>query len=418
MPEVVGHPLDAGLAGLAAAYDDGLDPVAVVDAVLDRIGASGDDAVWIDVEPAAVLRTEAERIAALARDGRPLWGVPFAVKDNIDVAGRTTTAGLPGLARRATATATAVARLQSAGAIYVGKTNLDQLATGLVGTRSPYGTPRNPIDPALVPGGSSSGSAVAVALGHVPLALGTDTAGSGRVPAAMCGVVGLKGAPGTRPVDGLVPASPTIDCVSTFAGTVADGLVAEGVLAGSPWPVASGKALTIAVAPGAGAEGCRPGAGGAPGGPRRPGALPRGGRPALRRSVAGRSDRGAERGPGRRAQRDGGRGRRRGGRRRAYAGTDVFRAIARLAARRAELARWWGEVDALVVPTVHVPADARRGGGRSDRGERPPGPQHHLRQPARPHRDRRARARQGTRAGPPCWRHRTWRAPWPPRPPP
>ncbi|MEZ5182527.1 MAG: amidase family protein [Acidimicrobiales bacterium] len=252
MPEVVGHPLDAGLAGLAAAYDDGLDPVAVVDAVLDRIGASGDDAVWIDVEPAAVLRTEAERIAALARDGRPLWGVPFAVKDNIDVAGRTTTAGLPGLARRATATATAVARLQSAGAIYVGKTNLDQLATGLVGTRSPYGTPRNPIDPALVPGGSSSGSAVAVALGHVPLALGTDTAGSGRVPAAMCGVVGLKGAPGTRPVDGLVPASPTIDCVSTFAGTVADGLVAEGVLAGSPWPVAS--ALTIAVAPGAGAE--------------------------------------------------------------------------------------------------------------------------------------------------------------------
>ncbi|HRW38013.1 MAG TPA: amidase family protein [Aquihabitans sp.] len=351
MPEVVGHPLDAGLAGLAAAYDDGLDPVAVVDAVLDRIGRSGDDAVWIDLEPAVALRAEAEAIAGRPREGRPLWGVPFAVKDNIDVAGRTTTAGLPGLARRATATATAVARLQAAGAIYVGKTNLDQLATGLVGTRSPYGTPRNPIDPALVPGGSSSGSAVAVALGHVPLALGTDTAGSGRVPAAMCGVVGLKGAPGTRPVDGLVPASPTIDCVSTFASTVADGLVAEGVLAGSPWPVASG-ALTIAVAPGAEAEGAvlqRAGHWVVPvdlapfhevgdllyGGPwlaDRTAALsevlaaaPSGMVEVVANVVAGGE---------------------------AYAGTDVFRAIARLAARRAELASWWGEVDALVVPTV------------------------------------------------------------------
>ena len=241
------HPLDRGIGGLRDAYEAGLDPAAVIDEVLARIDASGDPAIWIDVEPAESLRAAAKALAAAPMDDRPLWGVPFAVKDNIDVAGRVTTAGLPGAARVATATATVVERLLAAGAIYVGKTNLDQLATGLVGTRSPYGRPRNPIDPTLIPGGSSSGSAVAVALGQVTFALGTDTAGSGRVPAAMCGVVGVKGAPGSRPMDGIVPASPTIDCVSTFAQTVADGLVVESVLGGA-WPVARGP-FVVALAP-------------------------------------------------------------------------------------------------------------------------------------------------------------------------
>ena len=134
---------------------------------------------------------------AAALDGvdpatQPLYGVPFVVKDNIDVAGVPTTAACPGAAYVPDRDADVVARLRAAGAIVVGKANLDQFATGLVGTRSPYGTPPNVLDPALVPGGSSSGSAVAVALGLVPFSLGTDTAGSGRVPAALNGIVGLK----------------------------------------------------------------------------------------------------------------------------------------------------------------------------------------------------------------------------------
>lgn len=231
-----GAALDDGLAGLRRAYGLGLTPAAVVDEVLARIAAANDPAIWIEVEPAAALHRAAGALRSARRGGLPLWGVPFGVKDNIDVAGRTTTGALPGIARRADRSAAVVERLLAAGAIYIGKTNLDQLATGLVGTRSPYGTPRNPLDPTLVPGGSSSGSAVAVARGQVTFALGTDTAGSGRVPAAMCGIVGLKGAPGTRPMDGVLPASPSIDCVSTFTRSLTDGLEVEGVIAGTPWP--------------------------------------------------------------------------------------------------------------------------------------------------------------------------------------
>jgi allophanate hydrolase len=343
--------LDGGLAGLRAAYQRGLDPVAVVDEVLARIDRSGDPAVWIDVEPADALRATAKALSPVDRDRLPLWGVPFAVKDNIDVAGRTTTAGLPGLARRAEHSATVVLRLLAAGALYVGKTNLDQLATGLVGTRSPYGVPRNPFDAGLIPGGSSSGSAVAVALGEVAFALGTDTAGSGRVPAAMCGVVGLKGAPGSRPVDGVVPASPSIDCVSTFSRTVADGLVVESVLASAPWPVAAGP-FTVAVADAAREAGTElEGLGHhlvpldlAPfheagdllyGGPwlaDRTAAL----HDVLAAGPAGLVDvvatvvAGGE----------------------AYRGTEVFAAQRRLGEIRDELARWWATVDAVVVPTV------------------------------------------------------------------
>src|SRR5205807_5396403 len=136
----------------------------------------------------------------------PLYGVPVAVKDNIDVAGLCTTAACPAFAYQPNHDATCVARLKAAGAIIIGKTNLDQFATGLVGVRTPYGIPRNPFNPALIPGGSSSGSAVAVAAGLVPLALGTDTAGSGRVPAGLCNIVGLKPSLGLVSTAGVVPA--------------------------------------------------------------------------------------------------------------------------------------------------------------------------------------------------------------------
>ena len=158
--------------------------------------------------------------------------MPFAVKDNIDVRGMATTAACPAFAYRADADATVVARLRTAGAIVIGKTNLDQFATGLVGVRSPYGIPRNLFDPKLIPGGSSSGSGVAVAAGLVPLALGTDTAGSGRVPAGLNNIVGLKPSLGLVSTAGVVPACRTLDCVSVFALTVDDAFATLALMAG------------------------------------------------------------------------------------------------------------------------------------------------------------------------------------------
>jgi allophanate hydrolase len=166
-------------------------------------------------------------------------GPLVAVKDNIDVAGMPTTAGCPGFAYLAGEDAACVARLRAWGGRLVGKTNLDQFATGLVGTRSPYGVPANPFDPRRVPGGSSSGSAVAVATGLCDLALGTDTAGSGRVPAAFCNIVGLKPTRGWVSTRGVVPACASLDCVSVFARTVQQGWEALTVIAGpdpaDPW---------------------------------------------------------------------------------------------------------------------------------------------------------------------------------------
>jgi allophanate hydrolase len=161
----------------------------------------------------------------------PLYGVPFAVKDNIDIAGWQTTAACPGFAYRAEATAPAVARLLEAGALLVGKTNLDQFATGLVGVRSPYGVPSNPFDPRYITGGSSSGSAAAVARGLVAFALGTDTAGSGRVPAAFTNTVGFKPSAGLFSTRGVVPACRSLDCVSVFSLTVDDARAVAAVLA-------------------------------------------------------------------------------------------------------------------------------------------------------------------------------------------
>jgi allophanate hydrolase len=205
-------------------------PTAAVAAAYERL-AAGQPEAWIAVVPEGEARARAARLEAEGPQGRPLWGVPFAVKDNIDVAGMPTTAACPAFAYEAGVTAPAVQRLLDAGAVLVGKTNLDQFATGLVGTRSPYGTCRSVLDPERVSGGSSSGSAVAVAEGVVAFALGTDTAGSGRVPAAANGIVGLKPTRGLVSIRGVVPACRSIDCLSVFARSVAGAVAVRDVLA-------------------------------------------------------------------------------------------------------------------------------------------------------------------------------------------
>lgn len=188
-------------------------PAERVEAAYDRIESADRPEIWIHLRP----RHEVLAEAAGIDPGLPLAGLVAAVKDNIDVAGLPTTAGAPSYAYRPDADAPAVARLRAAGAVVLGKTNLDQFATGLVGTRSPHGAVRNAWDSARISGGSSSGSAVAVALGIADIALGTDTAGSGRVPAALNGIVGVKPTKGLVPVTGVVPACYTLDCVTVFA---------------------------------------------------------------------------------------------------------------------------------------------------------------------------------------------------------
>ncbi len=217
--------LDLGVHSLRAAYRGGtLTCRKVVEEVLARIAEAGDDKVWI-----ARMPDEALRDIAAALDSRrdeieslPLYGIPFAVKDNIDVAGLGTTAACPGFAYTPDNSAVVVQSLIDAGAIVIGKTNLDQFATGLVGVRSPYGVPRNPFDAAYIPGGSSSGSAVAVSSGLVSFSLGSDTAGSGRIPAGFNNIVGLKPTPGLISTEGAVPACASLDCISVFALSCAD----------------------------------------------------------------------------------------------------------------------------------------------------------------------------------------------------
>ncbi|KPF83332.1 allophanate hydrolase [alpha proteobacterium AAP38] len=215
-------------------------PVAVIEAVLARLAANPDPAAWINTVPADQLRAEAAALTAGGYDpSKPLWGIPFAAKDNIDAVGLLTTAACPVFAFTPASDSTVVARLRAAGAILVGKTNLDQFATGLNGTRSPYGAPRCVFNSDYISGGSSSGSAVVVAHGQVAFALGTDTAGSGRVPAAFNDLVGIKPSKGLLSTSGLVPACRSQDCITVLSHDVADGdlvrRVAEGFDASDPF---------------------------------------------------------------------------------------------------------------------------------------------------------------------------------------
>jgi len=222
------------VAAIVAAHRAGtLTPAQTVARSFKRIRDHNDPAIFISLRDETDAIAEAERLAA-RKDAEqlPLLGVPVAVKDNIDVLGLPTTAACPAFSYSPSYDATAVARLRAAGAIPIGKTNLDQFATGLVGVRSPYGIPKNPLRAELLPGGSSSGSAVAVAAGLVPLALGTDTAGSGRVPALLNNIVGLKPSLGMVSTAGVVPACRTLDCVSIFSLTVDDAVAALAVMTG------------------------------------------------------------------------------------------------------------------------------------------------------------------------------------------
>ena len=216
----------------------GWTPLDVAEAVLARLATQTPAAAFICQVTPDALRERARQLGAvLARDPgivarQPLFGVPFAVKDNIDVAGLPTTCACPEFAYLPARSARVVEQLEAAGALLIGKTNLDQFATGLVGTRSPYGAPANPFGPEHISGGSSSGSAVVVALGLAAFALGTDTAGSGRVPAAFCNLVGVKPTPGLVSTRGVFPACRSLDCVSVFGHTVSDGWTVLQALAG------------------------------------------------------------------------------------------------------------------------------------------------------------------------------------------
>lgn len=218
---------------LQASYRKGeIEPSQVMEAIVEQADAEKEMNIWITppdlefIEPyLTALENKDQAIA-------PLWGVPFAVKDNIDVAGLPTTAGCEGYTYTPTKHATVVERLIEAGAIPVGKTNLDQFATGLVGTRSPYGETHNALRSELISGGSSSGSAVSVATGQVVFALGTDTAGSGRIPAALNGLIGFKPSLGSWPVPGLVPACASLDCISVFAHDLQDVQLVHEVVQG------------------------------------------------------------------------------------------------------------------------------------------------------------------------------------------
>ncbi len=220
------------IAGIRKGYAEGaLQPAAVVREAYLAIDRLDDPGIFISLVDRDQAIDAASRLGAFDVS-RPLFGIPFAVKDNIDVAGMPTTAGCREYAYVPSGSARVVERLVAAGAILIGKTNLDQFATGLVGVRTPFPVPRNAVDAALVPGGSSSGSAVAVAHGIVAFALGTDTAGSGRVPAALNNIVGLKPSCGALSTRGVVPACRTLDCVSIFAGSVADAWTVLGAAAG------------------------------------------------------------------------------------------------------------------------------------------------------------------------------------------
>ncbi|MEM9307481.1 MAG: allophanate hydrolase [Pseudomonadota bacterium] len=209
------------LPSLRQAYCDGTAPEEIIDQVYSRIAQVADPCIFLCLFPKEQVLSQTKALGAYDPE-RPLWGVPFVIKDNIDVAGHPTTAACPDFSYVPDDTAVVVRHLQAAGAVLIGKTNLDQFATGLVGVRTPYGAPKNALDPQIVPGGSSGGSGVAVAHGIATFSLGTDTAGSGRVPAALNNIVGLKPTLGSLSATGIVPACRTLDTISIFALTVSD----------------------------------------------------------------------------------------------------------------------------------------------------------------------------------------------------
>lgn len=216
-----------------------LTPQEVIAVIVQRAADDVEMNLWITPPSMALIQPYLDRLAERNPADAPLWGVPFAIKDNIDLAGVPTTAGCEEYAYTPSEHAGVVERLIAAGAIPVGKTNLDQFATGLVGARSPYGDSHNALRPELISGGSSSGSAVAVARGQAVFSLGTDTAGSGRVPAALNRLVGYKPSLGAWPTKGVVPACASLDCVTVFAHSLDDALavdsVARGLHAEDPW---------------------------------------------------------------------------------------------------------------------------------------------------------------------------------------
>ena len=216
---------------IKARYAASLRPGELVAELLEKIRAWDDPALFIHLPELEELLARAGEVEGMPKD-LPLWGIPFVVKDNIDVAGWPTTAACPAFSYVPEEDAEVVRRLRAAGAIPLGKVNLDQFATGLVGTRSPYGVPRNAIDAEFLPGGSSSGSASAVAAGLCCFSLGTDTAGSGRVPAAFQGLVGWKPTKGLLSARGVVPACRSLDCVSVFTPTAEDAATIAAVVAG------------------------------------------------------------------------------------------------------------------------------------------------------------------------------------------
>jgi len=219
------------LSALRSAYAAGASPSDVIDEIFLRLDKVNDPGIFIHLRDRESLKAEAAALGAYD-PAMPLWGIPYAAKDNIDVSGIETTAGCPAYAYLPQNDAFVIAHLRAAGAMMIGKTNLDQFATGLVGIRTPYGAPLNSVDPEIVPGGSSGGSGVIVGHGIVTFSLGTDTAGSGRVPAALNNIVGLKPTLGAVSASGVVPACRTLDTVSIFALTVDDAYEAFAVARG------------------------------------------------------------------------------------------------------------------------------------------------------------------------------------------
>lgn len=230
MSQKVEIPFKLSLSFLRRNYLNGkLTPDEVIDAIIHRSKEDKKLNIWITAPNRSFIQPYLDRLTEIPIDHAPLWGVPFAIKDNIDLAGVKTTAGCPDYGYTPSQHATVVNNLIRAGAIPIGKTNLDQFATGLVGTRSPYGEVHNAFNEALISGGSSAGSAVAVARGQAAFSLGTDTAGSGRVPAALNQLVGFKSSCGAWSTKGVVPACASLDCVTVFAHSTEETRIVDQV---------------------------------------------------------------------------------------------------------------------------------------------------------------------------------------------